>query len=706
MPSSENGASAPPAPDQDAQLDELLWALPSPAGHGAIGGRPAVDAAADTSADSGAFIRHWSGTLSRVDPLLGSAFARCAPALCASLSKGQVVSRALAALDAFERMGRDAAIRGLGSMDESAPALPAGPAPARLAELQGALHRFVLGLGGRAFEISPVPRDEPAWTDSDCLHLPASVARFDDPAANASMYRCLATLLWGFWYYGSFRNPPPASPSEGDGRFLDWLGVYESLRIEARIGSELPGLANQLAQMRGPLAPALLPAMQRLESAAATVADSYALASASMRSGPEAAPVLWPLRLDPAIGHERQRQRIERDRAALAAALRRLGEQTRPTSAARAAQAVQLEESDEVGGFALRLDDIVVPASAEVVGLVQSLRIDTGALPTTGPAPEATSPLATRTTHNGPFHDPPRPRVPPSPGESSHEHEWDFRRQQYLADWCRVLHRTGTEGDAGFVAQTRRRHRRLIEEIRRRFERIRQRSQPQRRCQDGDEIDLDAQIEAFCDRRAHASDSNAIYVRRSRHERSLAVMFAIDMSGSTHGWVNDAQRSALLILGEAIERLGDRWAVYGFSSDTRQCCELFRIKDFGESFDARVERRIAGIDSRGYTRMGFAIRRLGNMLATEDSRHRLLVTLTDGKPDDRGDDYRGRYGIEDTRRAMQELHAKGLRCYGVTFDRQARQYLDRLYGPAGFTVIADVATLPARLSDIYRRVTS
>ncbi|MEZ5727487.1 MAG: hypothetical protein R3E48_05385 [Burkholderiaceae bacterium] len=294
----------------------------------------------------------------------------------------------------------------------------------------------------------------------------------------------------------------------------------------------------------------------------------------------------------------------------------------------------------------------------------------------------------------------------PSPGESSHEHEWDFRRQQYLADWCRVLHRTGTEGDAGFVAQTRRRHRRLIEDIRRRFERIRQRSQPQRRCQDGDEIDLDAQIEAFCDRRAHASDSNAIYVRRSRHERSLAVMFAIDMSGSTHGWVNDAQRSALLILGEAIERLGDRWAVYGFSSDTQPMLRALPYQGFRRVL--RCARRAPHRRHRFARLYAGWVRDPppGNMLATEDSRHRLLVTLTDGKPDDRGDDYRGHYGIEDTRRAMQELHAKGLRCYGVTFDRQARQYLDRLYGPAGFTVIADVATLPARLSDIYRRVTS
>jgi nitric oxide reductase NorD protein len=183
------------------------------------------------------------------------------------------------------------------------------------------------------------------------------------------------------------------------------------------------------------------------------------------------------------------------------------------------------------------------------------------------------------------------------------------------------------------------------------------------------------------------------------------VLFLVDMSGSTRGWINDVERETLLLLSEALETLGDRYAIYGFSGMARKKCELYRIKRFAEAYGVDVQARISGIRPQEYTRMGFAIRRATELLGEVQARSRLLITLSDGKPDDYADHYRGRYGIEDTRRALLEALRVGIRPFCITVDREAREYLPHLYGAARCTVVEDVARLPCKVADIYRRLT-
>ena len=123
-------------------------------------------------------------------------------------------------------------------------------------------------------------------------------------------------------------------------------------------------------------------------------------------------------------------------------------------------------------------------------------------------------------------------------------------------------------------------------------------------------------------------------------------MFMVDMSGSTLGWVNDAERESLVLLCEALEMLGDRYAIFGFSGRTNKRCEVYRIKDFEDSYSKDVRERISGIRPKAYTRMGVAIRHLGQLLQHTRARTKLLITLSDGRPEDYGG-YKGKYGIED-----------------------------------------------------------
>jgi nitric oxide reductase NorD protein len=199
--------------------------------------------------------------------------------------------------------------------------------------------------------------------------------------------------------------------------------------------------------------------------------------------------------------------------------------------------------------------------------------------------------------------------------------------------------------------------------------------------------------------------SDRLFTRMHRDERNIAVIFMVDMSGSTQGWINEAEREALVLLAEALESLGDRYAIYGFTGMTRKRCEVFPVKQFDEPYDAEVKARISGIRPGDYTRMGAAIRHLSFRLGEVQARTKLLITLSDGKPDDYHDDYRSEYGVEDTRQALFEARRSGIHPFCITIDERAQDYLPHMYGAANYTVISEVEKLPLKVSDIYKKLT-
>ena len=104
--------------------------------------------------------------------------------------------------------------------------------------------------------------------------------------------------------------------------------------------------------------------------------------------------------------------------------------------------------------------------------------------------------------------------------------------------------------------------------------------------------------------------------------------------------------------------------------------------------------------------MGFAIRHLTHLLNEVEARTKLLITLSDGKPDDYFDGYRGKYGIEDTRQALIEAKRQGIHPFCITIDREGQEYLPHMYGAVNYTVIDEVRKLPLKVADIYRKLTS
>ena len=180
----------------------------------------------------------------------------------------------------------------------------------------------------------------------------------------------------------------------------------------------------------------------------------------------------------------------------------------------------------------------------------------------------------------------------------------------------------------------------------------------------------------------------------------------VDMSGSTKGWINQAEREALILLAAALETLEDRFAIYGFSGLDAQALRG-HFPSSASAIPMMTWPRAASAASSPETNAhGGPHPPPHRVLRAEDARIKLLITLSDGKPDDYDPQYRGEYGIEDTRQALFEARLDGVHPFCITIDEQGPEYLPHMYGAANYVLVADVARLPAKVSEIYRRLTS
>jgi nitric oxide reductase NorD protein len=290
--------------------------------------------------------------------------------------------------------------------------------------------------------------------------------------------------------------------------------------------------------------------------------------------------------------------------------------------------------------------------------------------------------------------------------------EWDCRIGDYRPRWSRVVESEWRSGDLIFARRTHAAYRGLLSQVRYQFQLLAPVGLRRINGQtDGDELDLQAITDLVIDRHAHSTPSERIYSQRQHRERDVAVCFLIDMSGSTNARVNggkhvlDIEKEALLLMSEALEAVGDAYAIYGFSSSGRRTTSVYRFKTFGEQYGEQVERRIGAAHSLVNTRLGVAIRHATFRLNQQPSATRLLIILSDARPAD--EDYGSPYAYEDTRVALQEGRSTGVTNFFITFDQgERRAEMERMLEGTNFTIIDDIQTLPERMPVIYRKLTT
>ncbi len=289
--------------------------------------------------------------------------------------------------------------------------------------------------------------------------------------------------------------------------------------------------------------------------------------------------------------------------------------------------------------------------------------------------------------------------------------EWNALIGDYLHDHVRVRDRRLGGTDTTFYETILAQCDGLVRQIRNAFELLR----PEgisilRPWVEGDEFDYRALLDVALDRKAGLLPSDRVYIKRVKQRRDVAVMLLVDLSRSTSnivegalGSVLDVAKEAIVLFTQALEVVGDAYALAGFSGTGRLGVDFFRIKGFDEPLNARVKGTIGALTPQRNTRMGAAVRRATRELMAQENRVRLLMLIGDGFPNDI--EYKGHYAVQDTRQAIAEARSHGIITQAITVNLPASPQLDDLYGAVRHSVISEVRELPDKLLRLYGTLT-
>ena len=619
-----------------------------------------------------------------------------------------------------------------------------------LMDIERPLALFAEGIAGHYCHLK-VGDEEVA--DRNSVYLPESIELFEDDEANAAVFRLRVLVQLGFHEFGTFefdidearaRVPELAARERPESHRESDLTVFfnhfdapaiarrlfqalELARVEARALATYPGARryHQALAPHVPPPPAYLgPA---LEEVRAPEADVYTTAEATVACyealSPEASP--YPSREFPAQMEWLQREarltdwEEELDRAAASI-----------TAFELAAEAGEVQVGDGQADGEIR--DIGRDLLRERDQLQRRIDMERSAL-----------------RHRlGDAHDAAR---------SFRYDEWDYLARGYRRGWCRLFEEALAPEDDAESARLLDAVRPHAHAVRRRFEQIRPAGyQRVAKVADGDELDLGTIVDVRSDLRAGVSADDRVYSRRDRLRRDVGAAFLVDLSASTDDpvaakepaaepssesgakapqnlrdpWFDDdddpyaaldhppdaperrriidIQKEAVALLATALEGIGDRYSVYGFSGYGRDCVEFYVAKEFDQPLDRRALDAVAAMKPKRSTRMGPAIRHATAKLEASGAALRVLMIVSDGFPQDcdygptRGDH---EYGLRDTAKALEEAERAGVYTFCITVDRSGHDYLRRMCPDARYMVIEETEELPTALQKAYRRLT-
>ncbi|KCV81840.1 Rubisco activation protein CbbO [Actibacterium atlanticum] len=294
-----------------------------------------------------------------------------------------------------------------------------------------------------------------------------------------------------------------------------------------------------------------------------------------------------------------------------------------------------------------------------------------------------------------------------------HYQEWDYQVQLYRPDWATVYERRATMGDPEAVDAILTEHKPIAHRIRQIIDLLTPAGvQRVRGMEDGDEIDINAAVDAMIAIRMGEQPNPRITMRNVIKSRDLAVTVLLDLSESTNDTMDGSEktvleltREAATLVATAIDGIGDPFAVQGFASDGRHDVHYYRFKDFSQRFDDEAKARLQGMKGGLSTRMGAALRHAAADLMTQPERRKLVILVTDGAPADI-DERDPQHLRHDTKKAVEELWSKGVMTYCLTLDPQADTYVKRIFGENNFTVVDHVDRLPEKLPTLFASLTS
>jgi nitric oxide reductase activation protein len=296
--------------------------------------------------------------------------------------------------------------------------------------------------------------------------------------------------------------------------------------------------------------------------------------------------------------------------------------------------------------------------------------------------------------------------------EPFHYHEWDYHIQLHRPDWVTVYERRQKKGDPDDIRAIMDAYRPVAHRIKQIIDLLTPDGvQRKRGLEDGDEIDINAAVDAMISIRMDEQPNPRITMRNVIKNRDLAVVVLLDLSESTNEAMQGSYKTVLQLTREAstlvataIEGIGDPYAIHGFSSDGRHDVQYFRLKDFNQHFDDEAKSRLAGMKGGLSTRMGAALRHSAHHLFKQPERRKLILLVTDGEPADI-DERDPQHLRFDAKKAVEELYSQGVQTYCLTLDPKADDYVKRIFGANNYTVIDHVDRLPEQLPVLFASLT-
>ncbi len=297
--------------------------------------------------------------------------------------------------------------------------------------------------------------------------------------------------------------------------------------------------------------------------------------------------------------------------------------------------------------------------------------------------------------------------------EPFHYQEWDYQIQLARPDWATVYERRKPKGDPQDIEDILTEYKPIAHRIKQIIDLLTPEGvQRVRNMEDGDEIDINAAIDAMIAIRMGEQPNPRITMRNVIKNRDLSVVVLLDLSESTNEkmagsdkTVLQLTREAATLVSTAIEGIGDPFALHGFASDGRHDVQYYRFKDFNQHFDDEAKSRLAGMTGGLSTRMGAALRHAGHHLLKQVERRKLILLVTDGEPADI-DERDPQHLRHDTKKAVEELYSNGVLTYCLTLDPHADSYVKRIFGESNYTIIDNVDRLPEKLPTLFASLTS
>lgn len=286
-------------------------------------------------------------------------------------------------------------------------------------------------------------------------------------------------------------------------------------------------------------------------------------------------------------------------------------------------------------------------------------------------------------------------------------HEWDYNKNKYKIDFCKLYPKSQVKYDAAYYKNTISTNAATLLGLRKMLTNVNNKMFQQKRQIQGDSFDIDALTDLFVDVHTGHTPSENIFISNRKKEKDISILLLLDISLSSDSYtagnrVLDVEKQTAILFGEILNEFNIDFSINCFYSKTRNYSTYLSLKAFDENWQ-KAKFKIGAPDPSGYTRIGTALRHSGSILETRKTKNKWVILLSDGKPND-FDRYEGKYGIQDVKQAIRELGEKQINSYALAIEANAKYYLPQMFGQNHYQILASPKELITSLVKLYEKI--